>query len=112
MDALLILDLLRIQKCIKFYTYVTHPLAESIDWFVFKMLLLFGGAPNDGRPTEGRDGPPDLNCEGREAMTGSFFSNNFGGPIRSPSTRLLLVDLRAISALSGRFYLLCQPYYC
>ena len=73
---------------------------------MFNILLLFGGPPNDGKATEGRDVPDFPNCEVRDDIAESFFvvSNSFGGPIRSPITRLLLVDLReyplAIFALS------------
>lgn len=74
------------------HTYTTYPLA---DWFVLIVLLLFGCAPNDGKRAERPDGPDFPNCAGRVEMTDSLFvSNNFGGPIRSPITRLLLVDLR------------------
>lgn len=92
-----ILDLYRSTTFIKSFlnVYATYPLAECTDWFVFNILLLFGGPPNDGKATEGRDVPDFPNCDGRDDMVESLFvSKSFGGPIRSPITRLLLVDLR------------------
>ena len=93
------LDLLLRQQIliINLHIYATYPLAECTECLVLNILLLFGGSPNDGKAAEGRDVPDFPNCEVPDVgIAESFFvvSGSFGGPIRSPITRLLLVAPR------------------
>ena len=95
------LELFWHQIFINLDTITTYPLAECTGWLVLRTLLRFGGgAPND-KPTEVRDGPGFPNCNDCDGITESLFvSNSFGGPILSPITRLLLVDLLAMFPLT------------